>query len=51
LAVPPRGRYVERPQVEVADIYAPPSRRNPAATAALGLALLMTGALVLRARR
>lgn len=51
LAIPPRGRYVERPQVEVADIYAPPSRRNPAAAAALGLALLMTGALVLRARR
>lgn len=51
LAVPARGRYVERPQVEVADIYAPPSRRSPAATAALGLALLMTGALVLRARR
>ncbi len=51
LAVPPRGRYVERPQVEVADIYAPPARRNPAATAALGLALLMTGALVLRGRR
>lgn len=51
LAIPPRGRYVERPQVEVADIYAPPSRRNPAAAAALGLALVMTGALVLRARR
>jgi glyoxylase-like metal-dependent hydrolase (beta-lactamase superfamily II) len=51
LAIPPRGRYVERPQVEVADIYAPPSRRNPAAAAALGVALLMTGALVLRARR
>ncbi|HEX2219784.1 MAG TPA: MBL fold metallo-hydrolase [Gemmatimonadales bacterium] len=51
LAVPPRGRYVERPQVEVADIYAPPARRNPAATAAIGLALLMTGALVLRGRR
>jgi glyoxylase-like metal-dependent hydrolase (beta-lactamase superfamily II) len=51
LAVPARGRYVERPQVEVADIYAPPSRRNPAAAAALGLALVMTGALVLRSRR
>lgn len=51
LAIPPRGRYVERPQVEVADIYAPPSRRNPAAAAALGIALVMTGALVLRARR
>lgn len=51
LAVPPRGRYVERPQVEVADIYAPPSRRHPAAIVALGLALVMTGALVLRARR
>jgi len=51
LAVPPRGRYVERPQVEVADIYAPPSRRHPAAVVALGLALVMTGALVLRARR
>jgi glyoxylase-like metal-dependent hydrolase (beta-lactamase superfamily II) len=51
LAIPPRGRYVERPQVEVADIYAPPSRRNPAAAAALGVALVMTGALVLRARR
>jgi glyoxylase-like metal-dependent hydrolase (beta-lactamase superfamily II) len=51
LAIPPRGRYVERPQVEVADIYAPPSRRSPAAAAALGLALVMTGAIVLRARR
>ena len=51
LAIPPRGRYVERPQVEVADVYAPPSRRNPAAAMALGLALVMTGALVLRARR
>jgi glyoxylase-like metal-dependent hydrolase (beta-lactamase superfamily II) len=51
LAVPARGRYVERPQVEVADIYAPSSRRNPAAAAALGLALVMTGALVLRSRR
>ena len=51
LAIPPRGRYVERPQVEVADVYAPPPRRNPAAAMALGLALVMTGALVLRARR
>ncbi|HEU4525393.1 MAG TPA: MBL fold metallo-hydrolase [Gemmatimonadales bacterium] len=51
LAVPPRGRYVESPQVEVADIYAPPSRRNPAAVAAIGLALLMAGTIVLRARR
>ncbi len=51
LAIPPRGRYVERPQVEVADIYATPSRRNPAAMAALGLALVMTGAMVLRSRR
>ena len=42
---------MERPQVEVADIYAPPSRRSPAAAAAIGLALLMTGALVLRGRR
>ncbi len=52
LAIPRRGRYVERPQVEVADIYAPPPRRHPATVAgALGLALLMTGALVARARR
>jgi glyoxylase-like metal-dependent hydrolase (beta-lactamase superfamily II) len=51
LAIPSRGRYVERPQVEVADVYPPPRRRNPAAAAALGLALVMTGALVLRARR
>jgi hypothetical protein len=52
LAIPPRGRYVERPQVEVADIYAPPSHRAPAAAlAALGLVLVMTGAMVLRARR
>jgi glyoxylase-like metal-dependent hydrolase (beta-lactamase superfamily II) len=52
LAIPPRGRYVERPQVEVADIYALPSHRAPtAALAALGLVLLMTGAMVLRARR
>jgi hypothetical protein len=35
----------------VADVYPPPRRRNPAAAAALGLALVMTGALVLRARR
>lgn len=51
LAVPRRGKYVERPQVEVADVYASPPRRNPAAMAALGLALVMTGALVLRGRR
>ena len=51
LAIPPRGRYVERPQVEVADVYAPPPRWNPATAAALGLAVVMTGALVLRARR
>jgi glyoxylase-like metal-dependent hydrolase (beta-lactamase superfamily II) len=51
LAIPPRGRYVERPQVDVADIYAPPSRRSPAAAIAIGLALLMTGTMVLRARR
>ena len=51
LAIPSRGRYVERPQVEVADVYAPAPRWNPAAAAALGLALVMTGALVLRARR
>jgi glyoxylase-like metal-dependent hydrolase (beta-lactamase superfamily II) len=50
-AIPPRGRYVERPQVEVADIYASPPRRGPAAAAAVGLALVMTGAMVLRARR
>jgi glyoxylase-like metal-dependent hydrolase (beta-lactamase superfamily II) len=51
LAIPPRGRYVERPQVDVADIYAPPSRRSPAAAIAIGLALVMTGTMVLRARR
>ena len=51
LAIPRRGRYVERPQVEVADIYAPPERRNPLAAAAIGLALLVTGAMVLRIRR
>jgi glyoxylase-like metal-dependent hydrolase (beta-lactamase superfamily II) len=51
VAIPPRGRYVERPQVEVPDIYSPPPRRGSAAAAALGLALLMTGAVVLRARR
>jgi len=51
LAIPRRGRYVERPQVEVADIYPPPARRSPMAAAALGLALVMTGAMVLRARR
>ena len=51
LAIPRRGRYVERPQVEVADIYAPPTRRSPLAAAVLGLALVMTGAMVLRARR
>ena len=51
LAIPRRGRYVERPQVEVADIYPPPSRWSPMAAAALGLALVMTGAMVLRARR
>jgi glyoxylase-like metal-dependent hydrolase (beta-lactamase superfamily II) len=51
LAIPARGIYVERPQVEVADIYAPPPRRSPAAATAIGLALVMTGAMVLRARK
>jgi hypothetical protein len=37
--------------VAVADIYPPPTRRYPAAIAALGLALVMTAAMVLRARR
>ena len=51
LAIPARGIYVERPQVEVADIYAPPPKRSPAAATAIGLALVMTGAMVLRARK
>ena len=45
------ARRSGQPQVEVADIYAPPSRRHPAAVVALGLALVMTGALVLRVRK
>jgi glyoxylase-like metal-dependent hydrolase (beta-lactamase superfamily II) len=50
-AMPPRGRYVDRPLVDADAIYAPASRRNPAAAAAMGLAVLMAGALLLRPRR
>jgi glyoxylase-like metal-dependent hydrolase (beta-lactamase superfamily II) len=50
-AVPQRGRYVDRPPVDVEAIYAPPSRRSSAAAVAMGLAVVMAGALLLRARR
>jgi hypothetical protein len=52
LAVPPRGRYVERPPAGPQELYSPPPGVRGPATAAVGLALVaVTGALVLRARR
>lgn len=52
LAVPRRGRYVQRPPAGTRDLYADPSAHRRPAKAAVGLALAaLTGALVLRARR
>jgi glyoxylase-like metal-dependent hydrolase (beta-lactamase superfamily II) len=50
-AVPPQGRYVDRPPVDAEAIYATPGRRSAIAAAAMGLAAVMAGALLLRARR
>jgi glyoxylase-like metal-dependent hydrolase (beta-lactamase superfamily II) len=50
-ALPRQGRYVDRPPVDAEAIYAPPGRRSPMAAAAMGLAVVMAGVLLLRPRR
>jgi len=52
LAIPPRGRYVQRPPSGEGYLYAPPPGNRTPAAAVIGLALAaLTGALVLRGRR